>query len=39
VAFEKMTSEAGSPYGEKQDSKYHGQKGATGSRLDNEKRN
>lgn len=39
VAFEKMSSEAESPYGEKQDSKYQGQRGATGSKLEREKRN
>lgn len=38
VVFETMTSEAENPYGEKTDSKYMGQKGATGSRLDREKR-
>ncbi|WP_414836352.1 dCTP deaminase [Candidatus Nanohalococcus occultus] len=38
VAFEKMTSEAENPYGEKSDSKYMGQKGATGSRLEKESR-
>lgn len=38
VAFERMTSEAENPYGEKSDSKYMNQKGATGSRLDKEDR-
>lgn len=38
VAFEKMTSEAENPYGEKTDSKYMNQKGATGSRLEKEDR-
>lgn len=38
VVFETMTSEAENPYGEKKDSKYMGQTGATGSRLDIEKR-
>jgi dCTP deaminase len=38
VVFETMTSEAENPYGEKTDSKYMGQSGATGSRLDKEKR-
>lgn len=38
VVFETMTSESENPYGEKKDSKYMGQKGATGSRLDKEKR-
>ncbi|MFB6145028.1 MAG: dCTP deaminase [Candidatus Nanohaloarchaea archaeon] len=38
VVFETMTSEAEKPYGDKKDSKYMGQTGATGSRLGNEKR-
>ncbi|MFB6208609.1 MAG: dCTP deaminase [Candidatus Nanohaloarchaea archaeon] len=38
VAFERMTSEAENPYGEKEDSKYMNQEGATGSKLDSEKR-
>jgi dCTP deaminase len=38
VVFETMTSEAENPYGEKTDSKYMGQQGATGSRLDEEDR-
>jgi dCTP deaminase len=38
VVFETMTSKAESPYGEKKDSKYMNQEGATGSRLDKEKR-
>ncbi len=38
VVFETMTSEAEKPYGDKTDSKYMGQTGATGSRLDREKR-
>jgi len=38
VVFETMTSESEKPYGEKTDSKYMGQTGATGSRLDEEKR-
>lgn len=38
VAFETMTSEAETPYGDKTDSKYMGQEGATGSRLSEEKR-
>jgi len=38
VAFEKMSSEAENPYGEKKDTKYMGQSGATGSRLEKEKR-
>ena len=38
VVFETMTSEAENPYGEKTDSKYMGQEGATGSRLDEEDR-
>ncbi|MFB6215514.1 MAG: dCTP deaminase [Candidatus Aenigmatarchaeota archaeon] len=39
VVFETMTSEAESPYGEKTDSKYMNQEGATGSKLDQEQRN
>lgn len=39
VVFETMSSEAENPYGEKTDSKYMGQTGATGSRLDKEHRN
>lgn len=38
VVFETMTSKADKPYGEKTDSKYMGQKGATGSKLQQEKR-
>lgn len=38
VVFETMTSEAEKPYGSKKDTKYMGQTGATGSRLDREKR-
>ncbi len=38
VVFETMTSEADNPYGEKTDSKYMGQTGATGSKLEEEKR-
>ncbi len=38
VVFETMTSEAENPYGEKTDSKYMGQTGATGSKLEEEKR-
>jgi len=38
VVFETMTSEAENPYGDKKDSKYMGQSGATGSRLEKEKR-
>ncbi|MFB6203329.1 MAG: dCTP deaminase [Candidatus Nanohaloarchaea archaeon] len=38
VVFETMTSEAENPYGEKTDSKYMDQSGATGSRLEREKR-
>ncbi|MFB6208157.1 MAG: dCTP deaminase [Candidatus Nanohaloarchaea archaeon] len=38
VVFETMTSEAEEPYGEKTDAKYMGQEGATGSKLDEEKR-
>lgn len=38
VVFETMTSEAEEPYGEKKDTKYMGQSGATGSRLDREHR-
>jgi len=38
LVFETMTSEAERAYGEKTDSKYMGQTGATGSRLRDEKR-
>ncbi len=38
VVFETMTGEAETPYGEKADAKYQGQTGATGSKLDREKR-
>jgi len=38
VVFETMTEEAETPYGSKKDTKYMGQTGATGSRLDKEKR-
>ncbi|MFP4038168.1 MAG: dCTP deaminase [Candidatus Nanohaloarchaea archaeon] len=38
IVFETMTSEALKPYGEKADSKYMNQKGATASKLSNEKR-
>lgn len=38
VVFETMTSEAEKPYGQKKDTKYMGQTGATGSRLNVEKR-
>lgn len=38
VVFETMTSEAETPYGDKEDTKYMGQTGATGSKLDEEKR-
>lgn len=38
VVFETMTSEAETPYGEKKDTKYMGQTGATGSKLNMEKR-
>jgi len=38
VVFETMTSESENPYGDKKDSKYMGQTGATGSRLGEEKR-
>lgn len=38
VVFETMTSEAEEPYGEKKDTKYMGQSGATGSRLEEEHR-
>lgn len=38
IVFETMTSEATTPYGEKTDSKYQDQRGATGSKLDREKR-
>ena len=38
VVFETMTTEAENPYGDKTDSKYMDQEGATGSRLDQENR-
>jgi dCTP deaminase len=38
VVFETMTSEAETPYGDKEDTKYMGQTGATGSKLNMEKR-
>jgi dCTP deaminase len=38
MAIETMTTEAENPYGEKKDSKYMNQKGATEARLDREKR-
>jgi dCTP deaminase len=38
IVFETMTEEAENPYGEKMDTKYMEQSGATGSRLDSEKR-
>lgn len=38
VVFETMTSTAENPYGDKTDSKYMNQEGATGSRLDREHR-
>ncbi len=38
LVFETMTSEAENPYGDKMDTKYMGQTGATGSRLGSEKR-
>ncbi len=38
VVFETMTSTAENPYGDKKDSKYMNQEGATGSRLDKEHR-
>lgn len=38
MAVETMTSEAERPYNEKADAKYMGQKGATGARLNKEKR-
>ncbi|MFB6292492.1 MAG: dCTP deaminase [Candidatus Nanohaloarchaea archaeon] len=38
VVFETMTREAETPYGDKTDSKYMGQTGATGSKLNEEKR-
>jgi len=38
MAVETMTSKAERPYGDKTDSKYMGQKGATGARLNKEKR-
>ncbi|MFB6200077.1 MAG: dCTP deaminase [Candidatus Nanohaloarchaea archaeon] len=39
VVFETMTNEAENPYGDKKDSKYMNQQGATASRLDKEHRN
>ena len=39
IVFERMGSEAETPYGNKKDSKYMGQKGATFSKLEKEKRN
>lgn len=38
LVFETMTSESETPYGDKKDSKYMNQTGATGSRLEKEKR-
>lgn len=38
IVFETMTGEAENPYGDKMDTKYMGQSGATGSRLEEEKR-
>ncbi len=38
VVFETMTNKADTPYGDKTDSKYMGQTGATGSKLNEEKR-
>jgi len=38
IVFETMTSEAREPYSKKTDTKYMGQTGATGSKLDKEKR-
>lgn len=38
IVFETMTGEAENPYGEKKDTKYMGQTGATSSRLEKEKR-
>lgn len=38
LVFETMTSEAEEPYGEKTDTKYMGQTGATGSKLNREQR-
>lgn len=38
IVFETMTSEAREPYGDKTDNKYMGQTGATGSKLNKEKR-
>lgn len=38
MAVETMTAEAETPYGDKADAKYMGQKGATGARLNQEKR-
>ncbi len=39
LVFETMTSKADKPYGDKKDTKYMGQTGATGSKLNREKRN
>lgn len=38
IVFEKMSSEADNPYGDKKDTKYMGQTGATPSRLEKEHR-
>ncbi len=38
LVFETMTSKAEKPYGDKEDTKYMGQTGATGSKLNKEKR-
>ncbi len=38
IVFETMTTEADVPYDKKQDTKYMGQTGATGSKLDREQR-
>lgn len=38
LVFETMTSRAEKPYGDKKDTKYMGQTGATGSKLNKEKR-
>lgn len=38
LVFETMTSRADKPYGDKEDTKYMGQTGATGSKLNREKR-
>lgn len=38
LVFETMTSRADQPYGDKNDTKYMGQTGATGSKLNREKR-